>query len=60
MYTYFPKTKSPVIGFISNHVYGFLCKIKLCKPGPRPYHDLELGSTAPVPGSARAEAERRR
>lgn len=45
---------------ISNHVYDLLVKLKCCKPGARSYRDLELGSTTPQPGSARAEAERRR
>lgn len=51
---------SPLIIFISNNVYDLLVKIKCCKPGARTYRDLELGHTTPLPGSARAEAERRR
>ncbi|KAI8049441.1 eukaryotic integral membrane protein-domain-containing protein [Gilbertella persicaria] len=58
--TFFPEFLHPVILFISNIVYGVLVKVRCCKPGPRPYHDVEIGHVAPVPGSARAEAERRR
>ncbi|KAG1468595.1 hypothetical protein G6F56_003745 [Rhizopus delemar] len=58
--TFFPEFLHPVIVFISNNVYDLLVKIKCCKPGARTYRDLELGTTTPVPGSARAEAERRR
>ncbi|KAI9279873.1 eukaryotic integral membrane protein-domain-containing protein [Sporodiniella umbellata] len=58
--TFFPEFLHPVIIFVSNHVYNLLVKMKCCKPGARTYRDLELGTTAPIPGSARAEAERRR
>lgn len=53
-----PPPNSPIIGFVSNIVYGLLVKLNCCKPAPRNY-DIEIGVTA-VPGSARAEAERRR
>ncbi|KAI7904441.1 eukaryotic integral membrane protein-domain-containing protein [Cokeromyces recurvatus] len=58
--TFFPEVLHPVILFISNIVYGILVKLNCCKPGPRSYHDMELGHVVPVPGSTRAEAERRR
>ncbi|KAK4509023.1 uncharacterized protein ATC70_007372 [Mucor velutinosus] len=58
--TFFPEFLHPVITVISNVVYDTLVKLNCCKPGPRTYHDLEIGNIAPVPGSARAEAERRR
>lgn len=51
---------SPVITFISNIVYGILVKLNCCNPGSRHFHDIEIGSVPPAPGSARAEAERRR
>ncbi|GAA5816155.1 hypothetical protein MFLAVUS_009681 [Mucor flavus] len=56
--TFFPEFLHPIIGFVSNIVYGLLVKLNCCKPAPRNY-DIEIGVTA-VPGSARAEAERRR
>ncbi|KAI8992669.1 eukaryotic integral membrane protein-domain-containing protein [Pilobolus umbonatus] len=55
--TFFPEFLHPVIGFISNTVYGVLVQWNLCRP--QTFHDIETGD-APVPGSARAEAERRR
>ncbi|KAI9337078.1 eukaryotic integral membrane protein-domain-containing protein [Pilaira anomala] len=60
--TFFPEFLHPIIGFVSNKVYGLLVKLNCCNPGPRNNnnYDLEIGSVAPVPGSARAEAERRR
>ncbi|CEG70435.1 hypothetical protein RMATCC62417_06333 [Rhizopus microsporus] len=60
IHTFFPEFLHPVVMIISNHVYDLLVKLKCCKPGARSYRDLELGSTTPQPGSARAEAERRR
>ncbi|EIE87993.1 hypothetical protein G6F46_011371 [Rhizopus delemar] len=60
IHTFFPEFLHPLIIFISNNVYDLLVKIKCCKPGARTYRDLELGHTTPLPGSARAEAERRR
>lgn len=56
---------SPVIGFVSNSVYSLLVSLRLCSPAPpRAYaYDLESQggrSSSPLPGSARAEAERRR
>jgi hypothetical protein len=60
IHTFFPEFLHPLIIFISNIVYDLLVKIKCCKPGSRTYRDLELGHTTPLPGSARAEAERRR
>ncbi|KAI8088146.1 eukaryotic integral membrane protein-domain-containing protein [Thamnidium elegans] len=55
--TFFPEFLHPIIGFVSNIVYGLLVKLNCCKPAPRNY-DIEIGVA--VPGSARAEAERRR
>ncbi|KAI8970317.1 eukaryotic integral membrane protein-domain-containing protein [Mycotypha africana] len=59
--TFFPEFLHPIVLLISNTVYGILVKFRLCRPGPRSYHDVELGNLLnPIPGSARAEAERRR
>ncbi|KAI9317920.1 eukaryotic integral membrane protein-domain-containing protein [Dichotomocladium elegans] len=65
--TFFPEFLHPVIGFVSNIVYGFFVRLGVCKPAPRNYaYDLESqvggirSSPSPLPGSARAEAERRR
>ncbi|CAO3580925.1 unnamed protein product [Absidia cylindrospora] len=64
--TFFPEFLRPVIGFLSNVVYQLFVKFQLCPPtsahGSTMY-DMEnqsRHSLAPLPGSARAEAERRR
>lgn len=48
-----------MIGFVSNIVYGLLVKFNCCQ-GAHTFQDAELGNLPPAPGSARAEAERRR
>lgn len=60
----FPHQKRPIIGAIANTVFDILVSLHICRPVPRNYaYDLE-GQTgvrpSPLPGSARAEAERRR
>lgn len=56
---------SPVIDLVANTVYSILVRFRLCKRAPRNYaYDPEnqtgFLSMSPLPGSARAEAERRR
>lgn len=59
--TFFPEFLHPVINFISNIVWGILVKLNCCQPGPRHMPDVEIGNIGTsAPGSARAEAERRR
>ncbi|KAI8099748.1 eukaryotic integral membrane protein-domain-containing protein [Halteromyces radiatus] len=62
--TFFPPFLSPVIGFLSNVTYQFFVKMNLCPPMSRgsTMYDMEnqRHPTTPLPGSARAEAERRR
>ncbi|KAI9278971.1 eukaryotic integral membrane protein-domain-containing protein [Phascolomyces articulosus] len=64
--TFFPDFLHPIIGFVANHVYKIFVRLGVCTPAPRNYsYDLESQTgvrsmPSPLPGSARAEAERRR
>ncbi|KAI8343268.1 eukaryotic integral membrane protein-domain-containing protein [Chlamydoabsidia padenii] len=64
--TFFPEFLSPVIGGLSNLVYQLFVSCHLCPPTrPSTMYDMEHQSSSrhsltPLPGSARAEAERRR
>lgn len=56
---------SPILRPVTNIVYGIFVRLGVCTPGSRSYaYDLEsqsgIRSVSPLPGSARAEAERRR
>ncbi|KAK9464882.1 eukaryotic integral membrane protein-domain-containing protein [Lipomyces arxii] len=68
MANFFPDAIAPVISFISNRAFAFLVSIRLCTPFSQ--QDIETSNlrngqfrqrfVAPLPGSVRAEAERRR
>ncbi|KAF7728102.1 hypothetical protein EC973_006617 [Apophysomyces ossiformis] len=62
--TFLPEFLHPIAGFVSNTVFNILVALRCCNPIQRTYaYDLENQAgvrTAPLPGSARAEAERRR
>ncbi|GAB5593872.1 hypothetical protein Unana1_08772 [Umbelopsis nana] len=67
LYTFFPEFLHTPIKGISNIVFGILVTLKCCKPAPPSWgYDLEgqpgssRSTPGPLPGSARAEAERRR
>ncbi|CAM0138164.1 unnamed protein product [Umbelopsis sp. WA50703] len=67
LYTFFPDFLHSPIKAISNIVWGIFVALKLCKPDPPSWsYDLEgqpstsRSTPGPLPGSARAEAERRR
>jgi hypothetical protein len=60
-------SRSTPIKAVSNIVFGIFVALKLCKPTPPSWgYDLEgqpgtsRSTPGPLPGSARAEAERRR
>ncbi|ORX56798.1 DUF1751-domain-containing protein [Hesseltinella vesiculosa] len=58
--TFFPDFLHPIIGFAANHVHRVFVKLHLCPAygrQPSTMYDME---TRPAPGTARAEAERRR
>lgn len=63
--TFFPEFLHPILRPVTNIVYGIFVRLGVCTPGSRSYaYDLEsqsgIRSVSPLPGSARAEAERRR
>lgn len=67
LYTFFPDFLHSPIKAISSIVWGIFVALKLCKPDPPSWsYDLEgqpstsRSTPGPLPGSARAEAERRR
>ncbi|KAK7203883.1 eukaryotic integral membrane protein-domain-containing protein [Myxozyma melibiosi] len=65
---FFPDAIAPFIGFISDKTFNFFVTLRLCTPFSQ--EDVEASNmrngqlrqrfVAPLPGSARAEAERRR
>ncbi|KAI7884262.1 DUF1751-domain-containing protein [Lichtheimia hyalospora FSU 10163] len=63
--TFFPEFLHPILRPVTNIVYGIFVRLGVCTPASRNYaYDLEsqsgIRSVSPLPGSARAEAERRR
>ncbi|KAI8069362.1 eukaryotic integral membrane protein-domain-containing protein [Gongronella butleri] len=62
--TFFPDFLHPVIGFVANNVHHLFVRLHLCPPFGRhqqqTMYDMESTHHRPAPGSARAEAERRR
>ncbi|CAD6499548.1 BgTH12-03659 [Blumeria graminis f. sp. triticale] len=60
---FFPGALKPVISLLSNSIYNILVKLHICPPFPTGEHSLpRIDSLAQrnTPGTARAEAERRR
>ncbi|XP_022107252.1 transmembrane protein 115-like [Acanthaster planci] len=59
--TFFPEVMQPPVAIVSNTVYSFLVRIKICKKQIRKY---DVGAPSPIninlPGSDPADAERRR
>ncbi|XP_038054322.1 transmembrane protein 115-like [Patiria miniata] len=59
--TFFPEVMQPPVAIVTNTVYSFLVRIRLCKKQIRKY---DVGAPSPIninlPGSDPADAERRR
>ena len=59
--SFFPEAVQPIIGVLSNTIFSFLVKIKVCKKPQRNYDiSRPMTITVSLPGTDPQDAERRR